>query len=452
MIRKNIIKVPCTRSFQNGKEVYNLFLSPEILDHILIVDQMEINNSDHASVEGYSGYRLMTKEDGYQRSRDNKDIKAVASHIIKSDSFLPNGVWLNDRDKISWFEKRGKEENGISLGFFCFHRKGSRFFCPDGQTRIKGIIVAWKEMSIGENGDNPLSLFALPCVITKVSKDDEAKGFLQINDNGTKVETIHKAAIRFQSILTGSYSDLSRKERMQAIGYGVMERVNSQGGSLDDMILFDKKEKYKQRQIKTDSTKINKRKIKAGSFLNSLTDTGVIPFMLNFYKGVDVEIQIINISKDLDRFWNATYKYTKPMWEDSDQYAFLSAIGTRSMNTLFLYLMRLITEKDRKVEITEDLFKSYLLKSKLLKDSKKWLVTKGVEAQGLLKDEIIHTMADKRGTSYGTVVAKDIFDEICKKEGKDSSIHIGVKNRSTVTHYPPSQIIVRKNNNRPVKK
>jgi len=316
MSNKNIIKIPCTRSFQNGKEIYNLFFRPEILNYVVVIDQ--ISSEDLSSIDSYSNPQITKKDDGYQRDRDEKDVRGVAGHVMKPDSLLPNGIWLNDRDKISFFEQKGKEHEGISFGYFCFYRKEAKLYCPDGQAREKGVVLAWLEMNDGEDKDGSLDYFALPIVITKVSKEEEATGFLQINDNAKKVETIHKAKIRYQSILSNKLGDLGKKERFQAIGYGVMERINCSGGSLDDMILFDKKLRYKKRQIKTDSTKKNKRKIKAGSFLNSLTNTGVISFMItDFYNGLDTEVQIININKNLNTFWNVIYKHTKVMWEDA---------------------------------------------------------------------------------------------------------------------------------------
>jgi len=429
---KQKIKIMCTRSYQNGKELYNLSLTPEQLDLLLVIDYMESKDS----VGGGDYHQIINDGDGYQRKRDKKDIKAVANHIMSLGSFLPNGVWLNDRDKTSYFEQKGKEENGIAFGYLCFHVKNGKLYCPDGQTRAKGVITAWLELNSGVEKEDSLNHFALPVVITRVSKSEERKGFLLINDNAKKVETIHKAAIRWQDLRAlGNAGDLSKKEREQGIAYGIIERINSSGGSLDDMILFSKKEKYLKRDIKSDFSKQNKRKIKAGSFLNSLIGTGLITFMVDFHKEEDSEIQVINISRELNKFWNVIYGYTKPMWENSEQYAFLSAIGTRAVNTLFLYLMRLIL--DKKEEITKDLFKKYLSKSNFLQSHKKWIVTKGIKAHNISQSEIKNTMADKRGTSYGTLVAKDIFREICEKNGVNASKYINFKKGLSAIQYPP---------------
>lgn len=400
---KNSITLKCNKGSQHGKDVFYVFMNPCHLNNFVDVDRMQ--KKEIGIDKGTPKWK------GYQRTVKSKDLYQVALHVMNYDNILPNSIWLNDRNKtVRVEEKRGQV-------FLHFDKKYSKLFCPDGQTRAYGIIKAWSEFNSGNEKDSSLDDFSVPVIITRLSKEDERKGFLSINDNAKKVGTPHKSSIKWQIVCEGDEHKLNDEDKTYAIAYGITETLDEQNCSLKDVIILPGKDKYLLRETKADPSKRNKRKVNAGSFVHSFVKTGLISFMTKeVYPEESAKVQSIKISEELKKYWDAIFELTSPMWEDVKSYSLLSAIGTMAMGDLFVKIRKDMIKNKQKV--SKDVFLGYLSNSKFLQDYKKWLNTVGIKRYSISSSSAKHTMADKRGTSYGIIVSRHIFKEISQNMQK----------------------------------
>ena len=393
------LRIPCVKSKQKGEIIYQLFLIPKQLELLVKIDYM--SRGDRRSVS--------SSKSGYQRNRKEKDIKEMTFFIMNDDNICPDAIWLNDRNKTVVFEKINKKT--FNLGYITYNDI-SELFCPDGQARVLGIINAWKELL--EGGDKSMNNFATPVVLTQVSKSKERKGFLDINDNICKPSVEEKAAVKFQTAMIDGENSLEEKDMLSALAYAVIERLdNEKNGPLYDMFILPDKPKYSIKQKRMDKIKFSKRSIKSGSFIQALSGTNpsLIKLLNEMYINEDFEIRVIRIVNKLSLYWKILKKKTYPMWEIKENYAFLQAIGIRSMAILYYYL---IDEYGK--EINGEMIEECLDGISYFEDYDKWMSKTGINYFGIKNQSRINkTRAGKLGGGQAQDIAKKIINEICNK-------------------------------------
>ena len=400
MPRRPKERIICVRSFQNGKVIYNAFLTPQQTKLFLKVDYI-VRPSDGS---------IANKDIGYQRGQREKDAKKFSDSLARDGITCTNALSANDR--FHSFEYIPAYSRFPDCGHLVPKTKNAVLFCTDGGCRKLGL-----EDAAVNHG---LTDFSMPVVITQLTKKDERRGFIDINTNARKVNSLVTSSVLFQTAKNDGIQDMSEKEILKAVSYGVTEALDTMSedyGVLNDMLLMAGDKKYGKKIKRSDPTKIGKRTLKASSFVDVLCATGLIRTMCDkIYQTKTFDMKVSLIADELNMFWHALKEITFPMWgKNKNNYAFMQAIGLRAMATIFRFIRINMEIENEEISIAN--FAIYLESSTMLRDHKKWLSSNGIKELNITDPNIINkSMQDKRGTSYGTVVGNLIIDEMCKKQ------------------------------------
>ncbi len=401
--KKQKYSIPVVRGRQNGRVMYQGYLTPGALKQMIEVDRF----IDPANL-------ARGRRNGSQRSGRDGDIKKFAKGILSKDSFCTNSVWLNDREGTITYKSSSR--TAPDIGTLTFD-DSCTLYVPDGQARILGLIKAKDEYDVR----NLLVDFQMPVVITQMKRLDEDRGTIDINDNSRRMNKVQRAAIKHGMMCferKGSLKDPT--ERREAITYGALSILDqSKDSPLYDMFVFPYKPPYTKPQIKAVASRKYFRKIQSASFLDALgnkNNGNIFPYLEahHFSEDMTPEEQCAVLARLLWNFWDALRDITHKMWNDPNDYSFFAAIGSLSQGYLFRYMLELI-HKNR-LKPTKQNFTKYLSMIPLLRQPERWYNRGGVERHP--KVDPVKTMEDKRGTSYGRVVASIMKHQLEKRLGE----------------------------------
>jgi DGQHR domain-containing protein len=383
-----MISIPVVRGKQNGIVVYQGNLTPLDLKDLIEIDR-------------YIDPSLLDrgKRNGSQRLAKKSDIKNFAQNIIFKDSFCVNSIWLNDRAKTISFKsisKRDPDIGTLTLNGNCV------LHVSDGQSRVLGLIKAVEEYDVR----NRMPDFQMPVIITQMSRLYEDRSTIDINDHARKMDRTQRAAIKHGMMCYERKTALKNPvEIKEAIGFGaIMELDSTPDSPLYDMFVFPFKPKYTKPQIKADNTKKYFRKISSSSFIHAIcqkNESELITFISENFFDDDMSSQerCSIVARIVAAFWKPLREITSKMWNDPDDYAFHSVIGSIANTCLLTYILRLMHKSGEKPNSQN--FYKYLIRIPKLRQPDRWLNKSGITKHpGVPKHT---TMADMRGISYGRV-------------------------------------------------